>query len=96
LLSILLLCQNSHLAAQHSLWVGEQYQCFLEDYANRAYDWVNINWSVDYGLYQNYSGKYVTTVSFLEYTNATKEVEVHWTETKLSDSSDPFRHKSHT
>ncbi len=83
-------------ASATDLWVSETYQCFLEDYANRSYDWINISWEVDYGLYQNYSGSYVRTVSFQEYKSGTYTVTVKWTETDLSDPFDPFRHKSHT
>ena len=81
---------------QIQLSVGEKYQCFLEDYANRYYDWVNISWSVDNGLYEDFSGSYVRTVSFHEYKSGTYKVTVNWTETDLSDPYDPFRHKSHT
>lgn len=77
------------------LWVGQTYQCFLEDYANRSYSWVNIDWNWTYGLYINYYGSYVTTISFDKYMSGTYEVTVKWSETKMSDSS-PFYHRSHT
>lgn len=68
------------------LWVGQTYQCFLEDYANRSYSWVNIDWNWTNGLYINSYGSYVTTISFDKYMSGTYEVSVKWSETNMSDS----------
>ena len=84
------------MSATEQLWVGQSYQCFLEDYANKSLTWLNISWNVDYRLYENYSGSYVRTVSFDEYKSGTYDVKVTWTETDMSDSFAPFYHKSHT
>ena len=87
---------SARMSATEQLWVGQTYQCFMEDYADMSLSWVNISWSVDYGLYENYSGSYVRTVSFSEYKSGTYNVTVKWTQTDMSDSFAPFYHKSHT
>lgn len=82
--------------AQEQLWVGQTYQCYLEDYANRSLSWGNISWNVDNGLNTEYSGSNVRTVSFQQYKSGTYSVKVTWTETDMSDSYAPFYHKNHT
>lgn len=82
--------------SQTQLSVGEKYQCFIEDFANKSYDWINISWEISSGLHIDFSGTYVKTVSFQEYKSGTYSVTAKWTETKMSDPFDPFRHKSHT
>ena len=61
---VLLFFPFMRLTAQQSLWVGEKYQCFLEDYANKSLSWLNVNWTMDSGLNEEYDGNYVRTVSF--------------------------------
>ena len=96
LLLSLLFALSSTVRGQIQLEVGQTYQCFIEDYANRAYDWINISWEISSGLTRNFSGTYVRTVSFSEYKSGTYSVTAKWTETDMSDPFDPFRHKSHT
>ncbi len=97
LLLLALLSLTFNLAnGQTQLSVGQKYQCFLEDYANKYYDWINISWEISSGLNVDYAGTYVRTVSFSEYRSGTYSVTVKWTETDMSDPFDPFRHKSHT
>ena len=83
-------------ASATELWVGEKYQCFMTDYADQSLSLMNIDWSVGYGLYTNYSGTYVRTVSFEEYKSGTYNVKVTWLETDLYDDYSPVYHKSHT
>ena len=85
----------AHLSATE-LWVGQSYQCFMTDYANQSLSLMNISWDVDYGLYVDYSGTYVRTVSFNEYKSGTYNVKVSWLETNLYDDYSPIYHKSHT
>ena len=94
--SLFFLISPMRIASQTQLWVGEKYSCFIEDYGNKAYDWVNVSWEIDRGLYENYDGDYVKTISFNKYTSGTKCVIAKWTETDLNDSFDPWHHKSHT
>ena len=96
LLLSLLFALSSTVRGQIQLEVGQTYQCFIEDYANRTYDWINISWEVSSGLTTNYYGDYVRTVSFSEYKSGTYSVTAKWTETDMGDPYDPFRHKSHT
>jgi len=84
------------LKAQQSLWVGEEYQCFLTDYANTSLSIVNVSWTVPSEMKEEFSGTYVRTVSFEEYHNDTYNVRASWKETDLSDSFSPFYSKSHT
>lgn len=82
--------------AQIQLWVGEPYSCFLEDCANKRYDWINIKWNINSNLYNLFSGNYVNKICFNRYSSSTANVTVEWTETIMSDPNDPFRHKSYT
>ena len=84
------------LKAQQSLWVGEEYQCFLTDYANTSLSIVNVSWTVPSEMKEEFSGTYVRTVSFSQYQSGTYSVRASWKETDLSDSFSPFYSRSHT
>ncbi len=84
------------LKAQQSLWVGEEYQCFLTDYANTSLSILNVSWTVPSEMKEEFSGTYVRTVSFSQYQSGTYSVRASWKETDMSDSFSPFYSKSHT
>ncbi len=84
------------LKAQQSLWVGEEYQCFLTDYANTSLSILNVSWTVPSEMKEEFSGTYVRTVSFSQYQSGTYSVRASWKETDMSDSFSPFYSRSHT
>ena len=82
--------------SQKQLWVGEKYQCFIQDYGNTSYTWTNISWDISSGLHEEYSGSYVRTVSFDKYVSGTEKVTAKWLEVDFSSDYTPNYHKSHT